>query len=64
MKSCVKEDLPNFGILQCKLDQEEVDYLWKLVHKYAPDSEWDGNRLLSIKDDTKKQFSINDDDLY
>lgn len=64
MKSCVREDLPNFGILQCVLEQKEVDYLWKLVHKYAPDSEWDGNRLLSIKDEADKQFSINDDDLY
>tara|TARA_B100000131_G_scaffold291068_1_gene304348 strand:- start:617 stop:1291 length:675 start_codon:yes stop_codon:yes gene_type:complete len=67
MKSCEKEDLPNYGILQCELDQKEIDYLWKLVHKYLPGAKWDardGNRLYSIENEADKQFSINDDDLY
>ena len=63
MKSCNKEDLPNYGVMQCVLEQEEVDYLWKLVHKYTPNAKWDGRKLLSI-DDEDKQFSMNDDDLY
>ena len=53
--------LPNYGVLEVELDQEEQDHLWKIVHKYAPESEWEGNRLLSIKDINAKQWSLNDD---
>ena len=54
--------LPNYGVLEVELEQEEQDHLWKMVHKYAPESEWEGNRLISIKDINAKQWSLNDDD--
>ena len=54
--------LPNFGIIECKLEQEEVDYLWKIVRKYSPKSEWDGNRLISLEDKNSKQWALTDDD--
>ena len=53
--------LPNYGVLEVELEQEEQDHLWKMVHKYAPESEWEGNRLISIKDINAKQWSLNDD---
>ena len=60
---CHHAHLPNYGVLEVDLEQEEKDHLWKMVHKYAPDdSEWEGNRLISIKDINAKQWSLNDDD--
>ena len=53
--------LPNYGVLEVELEQDEQDHLWKMVHKYAPESEWEGNRLISIEEDSK-QFPINDDE--
>tara|TARA_B100000683_G_C12465164_1_gene545690 strand:+ start:108 stop:779 length:672 start_codon:yes stop_codon:yes gene_type:complete len=61
MKYCESSDLPNFGVIEAALDQEDIDYLWKLVHKYSPDAVWEGNRLISIEEDSK-QFPINDDE--
>ena len=61
MKYCESSELPNFGVIEAALDQEDIDYLWKLVHKYSPDAVWEGNRLISIEEDSK-QFPINDDE--
>ena len=46
MKEPKVADLPNFGVLECELDKEEVDYLWKLVKKYAVGAKWDGNTCI------------------
>ena len=42
-------DLPNFGILECDLDKEMIDYLWKLVHSYSPNVKWEGRRLIEFE---------------
>ena len=62
MKDCNAVDLPNYGVIEGQLEQEDLDYVWKLIHKYAPKSEWEGNRLLSIEDVNDKQWSLADDD--
>ena len=61
MKYCEPSELPNFGVIEAELDQEDIDYLWKLVHKYSHNAKWEGNRLISIEEDFK-QFPLNDDD--
>ena len=48
MKDCNAVDLPNYGVIEGQLEQEDLDYVWKLIHKYAPKSEWEGNRLLRM----------------
>ena len=55
-------DLPNFGILECDLDKEMIDYLWKLVHSYSPNVKWEGRRLIEFENTDQKQFLLNDDD--
>ena len=62
MKQPKVVDLPNYGVLECELEDSEVDYLWKLVHKYSKGCTWDGNRLLSIENIDNKQFSLTDDE--
>ena len=61
MKYCEPAELPNFGVIEAELEQEDIDYLWKLVHKYSHNAKWEGNRLISIEEDFK-QFPLNDDD--
>ena len=61
MKYCEPAELPNFGVIEAELEQEDIDYLWKLVHKYSHNAKWEGNRLISIEEDFK-QFPFNDDD--
>ena len=61
MKYCEPPELPNFGVIEAELEQEDIDYLWKLVHKYSHNAKWEGNRLISIEEDFK-QFPLNDDD--
>ena len=61
MKHCEPAELPNFGVIEAELEQEDIDYLWKLVHKYSHNAKWEGNRLISIEEDFK-QFPLNDDD--
>ena len=61
MKNCEPAELPNFGVIEAELEQEDIDYLWKLVHKYSHNAKWEGNRLISIEEDFK-QFPLNDDD--
>ena len=61
MKYCEPAELPNFGVIEAELEQEDIDYLWKLVHKYSQNAKWEGNRLISIEEDFK-QFPLNDDD--
>ena len=61
MKYCEPAELPNFGVIEDELEQEDIDYLWKLVHKYSHNAKWEGNRLISIEEDFK-QFPLNDDD--
>lgn len=54
-------DLPNPGVLQADLGQNEIDNLWKLIHEYSPKTaEWDKNKLLNIDTDSK-QWTILDD---
>ena len=54
-------DLPNPGILQIKLDDDQVENLWRLAREYAPeDSKWDGNELLDIPLE-QKQYAMRDD---
>ena len=55
-------DLPNYGILECDLDKEMIDYLWNLVHSYSPNVKWDGRRLIEFENTDQKQFLLNDDD--
>jgi hypothetical protein len=55
-------DLPNYGVLECDLDKEMIDYLWNLVHSYSPNVKWDGRRLIEFEDTDQKQFLLNDDD--
>ena len=55
-------DLPNYGVLECELDEEMVDYLWKLVHSYSPNVKWEGRRLIEFEDIKEKQFLLNDDE--
>ena len=62
MKEPKVADLPNFGVLECELDKEEVDYLWKLVKKYAVGAKWDGNTCIDAGAMEDKQFHINDDE--
>ena len=62
MKDCNAVDLPNYGVIEGQLEQEDLDYVCKLIHKYAPKSEWEGNRLLSIEDTNDKQWSLADDE--
>ena len=61
MKQPKAVDLPNYGVLECELEEEDINNLWKLVHKYSPNAKWEGNRLLEISQDNK-QFPLNDDD--
>ena len=61
MKYCEPAELPNFVVIEAELEQEDIDYLWKLVHKYSHNAKWEGNRLISIEEDFK-QFPLNDDD--
>ena len=61
MKYWEPAELPNFGVIEAELEQEDIDYLWKLVHKYSHNAKWEGNRLISIEEDFK-QFPLNDDD--
>ena len=61
MKYCEPAELPNFGVIEAELEQEDIDYLWKLVHKYSHNAKWEGNSLISIEEDFK-QFPLNDDD--
>tara|TARA_B100002019_G_C21075439_1_gene501133 strand:+ start:77 stop:724 length:648 start_codon:yes stop_codon:yes gene_type:complete len=59
-----KIDLPNPGVLQAELDKDQVDDLWKTIHKSSPDSaSWDGNTLLDI-DTHSKQWSMSDDGTF
>ena len=62
MKKPKAVDLPNYGVLECELEDKDIDYLWKLVHKYARGAKWEGNRLLSIDNIADKQFFISDDE--
>ena len=62
MKKPKAVDLPNYGVLECELEDKDIDYLWKLVHKYARGAKWEGNRLLSIDNIDDKQFFISDDE--
>ena len=62
MKKPTAVDLPNYGVLECELEDKDIDYLWKLVHKYARGAKWEGNRLLSIDNIDDKQFFISDDE--
>jgi hypothetical protein len=55
-------DLPNYGVLECELDEEMVDYLWKLVHSYSPNVKWEGNRIIEFENINEKQFLLNDDE--
>ena len=55
-------DLPNYGILECDLDKEMIDYLWNLVHSYSPNVKWDGRRLIEFENTDQKQFLLNDDE--
>ena len=34
MKQPKAVDLPNYGVLECELEEEDINNLWKLVHKY------------------------------
>ena len=61
MKQPKAVDLPNYGVLECELEEEDINNLWKLVHKYSPNAKWEGNRLLEI-DQENKQFALCDDD--
>ena len=61
MKYCEPAELPNFGVIEAELEQEDIDYLWKIVHKYSYDAKWEGNKLISIEEE-KKQFPLHDDD--
>ena len=61
MKKPKAVDLPNYGVLECELEEKDISNLWTLVHKYAPNAKWEGNRLLEI-DQENKQFSLCDDD--
>ena len=57
-------DLPNPGVLQADLGQNEIDNLWKIIHESSPDSaSWDGNTLLDI-DLHSKQWSMTDDGTF
>ena len=62
MKHFQEQDLPNYGIIECDLEQEELDHLWKIVRKYSPKAEWDGNRLISLEDKDTKQWTLEDDE--
>ena len=61
MKKPKAVDLPNYGVLECQLEENDINNLWKLVHKYAPNAKWEGNRLLEIGQDNK-QFPLHDDE--
>jgi len=61
MKKPKAVDLPNYGVLECQLEEKDINNLWKLVHKYAPNAKWEGNRLLEIGQDNK-QFPLHDDE--
>ena len=58
MKQPKVVDLPNYGVLECELEDKEIDYLWKLVHKYSRGAKWEGNRLLSVDNIDDKQFYL------
>ena len=45
MKKPKAVDLPNYGVLECELEEKDFSNLWTLVHKYAPNAKWEGNRL-------------------
>ena len=62
MKQPKVVDLPNYGVLECELEDKEIDYLWKLVHKYSRGAKWEGNRLLSVDNIDDKQFFVTDDE--
>ena len=62
MKQPKVVDLPNYGVLECELEDKEIDYLWKLVHKYSRGAKWEGNRLLSVDNIADKQFFVIDDE--
>tara|TARA_B100000085_G_scaffold44985_1_gene38123 strand:+ start:2077 stop:2751 length:675 start_codon:yes stop_codon:yes gene_type:complete len=56
-----KIDLPNPGVIEAKLNQEQIDALWLNVHKYSPrEAEWIGNTLRKVPTNLK-QWNMKDD---
>lgn len=55
-------DLPNYGIVEYKLNETEINQLYSLVKKYSPDGyKWEANKIIE-KSSTQQQWGVFDDE--